>query len=91
LAFWTFAFFACVNLEDADYLAAAVAMKINDGRLRRHFLDAAAFWAPDWLACVFVLNTDFVSTVFAAEPNHKIRRLLIKLHLAGLSNSNLLY
>jgi len=40
---------------------------------------------------VFVLNADFVSAVFAAEPDHKIRHLLIKLHLAPLSNSNLLY
>ena len=75
-AFWAFAFFAGVDFGDADYLTAALAMKINDGRLHRHCADAAALWALNSLTCVFVLNTDFMSTLFALEPNHKICCLL---------------
>jgi hypothetical protein len=61
-----------VSLWDTDFPAAAFAMKINDGRFVRHYYNAAAFRTFNPLTCVFVLNTDFMTTVFAAEPNHKI-------------------
>jgi hypothetical protein len=71
-ALWASAFLAGVNFWDADFPAAAFAMKINDGRFVRHYYNTAAFWTFTPLADVFVLHTDFMTTVFAAEPNHKI-------------------
>ena len=83
-AFWALAFFAGVNLRDADYLAAAFAMKINDGRLPWHYYNAVASWALAPLTCVFVLNTDFVTAVFTAKLNYKIRLIHLPAFFAGL-------
>jgi hypothetical protein len=51
-------------------------VKLNDGRFGRYSDSAAAFWALALLADVFIPDADFMSTVFAAKPNHKTFSLL---------------
>ncbi len=84
LTFRTFTFFAGVDLGHTDFPAAVFAMKINDGRLPWHYYNAVASWALAPLTCVFVLNTDFVTTVFAVKLNCKIRLIHLPAFFAGL-------
>ena len=70
-AFWADDFLAAVDFGRADSLAAVGTVEINDGRFRRYDKNLAAFGALDPLTPVPVFDTDFMTALLAAEPNHE--------------------
>lgn len=55
----------------ADSPAAIGTVEINDGRFGRYDKNLAALGAPAPLTRVPVFDTDFVTTLLAAKPNHE--------------------
>ena len=69
---------------DTYFPVTVFAVKLNDGRFGRYSDNAAAFWAFALLANIFVPNSNFMSTVIAAKPNHKTFSLTIELMVLQL-------
>ena len=67
---WALGLFACAGLRDADSFLAVLALKRDEGRFGRDGGDVSTFRAFALLARVCILNTDLVTAVFTAKPNH---------------------